>query len=235
MPRRDASGSESNVGRDAALDTQWRSGALVALRLTVLLVLVCGVGYPALLYGAARLAFPSQAEGSLLHDQCGRVIGSLLIGQLFEAPQYFHGRPSAVAYNAGSSGGSNLGSTNPVLADSLAARAIAFREANALARDRSLPPDVVTASGSGIDPHVSPEMANLQATRVRRARTRDRGVSFSAEQLQELIAAHTLTRQAGILGEPRVNVLELNLALDSLDSNAPIHFGCVPAATGAQR
>jgi K+-transporting ATPase ATPase C chain len=200
-------------------DGQWRDGWLVAIRLTLLLVLVCGVGYPALLYGGARLLFPGQAEGSPLLDRCGHVVGSRLVGQAFHRPTYFHGRPSAVGYDAASSGGSNLGPTNPALADSLIARAAAFRTTNLLAPGEPIPTDAITASGSGLDPDISPETAGLQIARV--AQTR----ALRVEALRTLVATHTTPSQAGFLGEPHVNVLALNVALDSMDggrcSSAP--------------
>jgi K+-transporting ATPase ATPase C chain len=194
-----------------------------ATRLTVALLLLTGVAFPAVLWGLARLAFPWQAEGSLLRDAGGRVVGSALIGQAFAAPRYFHGRPSAVAYAAAASGGSNIGPTNPQLLAGnggsyagVAAYAARFRAANGLAASAPLPVDVATASGSGLDPHVSPAAAELQVARVAAARA----PALDAAAVRALVRAHTRGRTLGLLGEPRVNVLTLNLALDSASARA---------------
>jgi potassium-transporting ATPase KdpC subunit len=217
-----------------------RSSVLV----TASLLLVCGVVYPVVLFGIARIAFPRQASGSLLHDAAGRIVGSALIGQTFVRPEYFHGRPSVTGYDAANSSGSNIGPTNPQLLqgndtersvsadDTPPPNAVAvegkphtyliagsyggarryaqqFRAENGLAESVSLPVDAVTASGSGLDPHISPANAALQLSRVARAR------AASIAAVLALVSAHTEGRQLGVLGEPRVNVLLLNLALDS--------------------
>jgi len=180
-----------------------------AVSLTCALLLLTGLAYPALLYVVGRIAVPWTANGSLVREPGGRVIGSALIGQAFVSARYFHGRPSAAAYDAGASGASNLGPTNPQLADSLARHAESFRAVNGLAPESVLPSDAVTASGSGLDPDISPQNAALQVGRVAAAR------SASVDRLRRLVAAHVTPPALGVLGEPRINVLRLNLALDS--------------------
>lgn len=176
----------------------------------VMLTLVTGVAYPLVVTGVARLAFARQAEGSVVVRD-GRAIGSELLGQSFSAPGYFWSRPSATApqpYNGGASTGSNLGPTNPALSDALAARVAALRAADP-GNTAPVPVDLVTSSGSGLDPHISPAAADFQVARVARAR------GWTPAKVRELVAAHTDDRTFGVLGEARVNVLQLNLALDS--------------------
>jgi K+-transporting ATPase ATPase C chain len=171
--------------------------------------LLTGVLFP-LLLAPARLAFPFQADGSLV-SRHGRVVGSLLLAQDFREPGYFHPRPSAAGDNGFdplASGGSNLGPGNPKLRDDLRTRAERYRSVNGLAADTLIPIDAVTCSGSGLDPHISPANADLQAPRV----ARERGLS--EETVRRLIADHTHGPQFGFLGRPRVFVLALNLALD---------------------
>jgi potassium-transporting ATPase KdpC subunit len=175
------------------------------------LTILTGVLYPAGVTALARIAFPSQAEGSLVRRN-GKVIGSALIGQAFARPGYFWSRPSAtgaVPYDGGASAGSNLGPTNPALADSVRRRVAALRDAD---RDSPgpIPVDLVTASGSGLDPHISPAAAAYQTGRV----ARERGLDST--RVAQIVARATEGRTWGILGEPRVNVLRLNLALDSI-------------------
>ncbi|OQY81748.1 MAG: potassium-transporting ATPase subunit C [Chloroflexi bacterium UTCFX4] len=182
--------------------------ALVAL---IALTIITGVLYPFAITLIAQIAFPSQANGSLI-VQNGNVVGSALIGQPFNAPKYFWSRPSAtgpVAYNAGASSGSNLGPTNPALLEAVQARAQALRAADPN-NTAPIPVDLVTASGSGLDPHISVATANYQIARVARARNLD------VARVQQLVAQFTEGRTFGILGEARVNVLQLNLALDAL-------------------
>lgn len=177
----------------------------------VLLTILTGGIYPLLVTGIAQLAFPFQANGSVIL-QDGRPVGSALIGQGFDDPRYFWGRPSAtspVPYNAASSSGSNLGPTNPALVEAVRGRAAALRQADP-AETAPIPVDLVTASGSGLDPHVSPAAAYFQAARVARLR------KLEASRVRELVAQHVEPRTLGVLGEPRVNVLRLNLALDAL-------------------
>jgi len=174
------------------------------------LTLITGIGYPLAVTGIAQIAFPHQANGSLI-ERGGRVIGSSLIGQPFSDPRYFWGRLSATAtpYDAGASSGSNLGPLNPALHDSVRARIDSLRAADPDA-PASVPVDLVTASGSGLDPEISVAAADYQAARIARAR------GLAPERVRALIAQHSEGRLLGVLGEPRVNVLELNLALDAL-------------------
>ena len=177
---------------------------------TVLLSVLFGGVYPAVVTGIGKVAFPAQAEGSLIHDDKGQIIGSRLIGQNFDKPQYVWGRLSATSpgpYNAGASGGSNFGVNNPALLDAVKGRIKALHDADP-DNIRPVPVDLVTASGSGLDPEISPAAAYYQAARVARAR------NISVDTVNALIAASTKDRTFGVLGEPRVNVLELNLALD---------------------
>ena len=180
-----------------------------ALSLFVFLTLLTGLAYPLLVTGMAQWFFPEQAAGSLIkHD--GQWIGSHLIGQSFSDPKYFWGRPSATApmpYNAAGSGGSNLGPLNPALVEAVKVRVAALRDADPANR-APVPADLVTASGSGLDPHISPAAAAYQIDRVSRRR------GLAPEQLRALVDQYTEGRQWGIFGEARVNVLELNLALD---------------------
>jgi potassium-transporting ATPase KdpC subunit len=182
-----------------------------ALSLLVAMTVLLGLAYPALVTGIARVAFPEGAAGSLvLRD--GKVVGSRLIGQAFSDPKYFWGRPSATSpqpYNALASSGSNLGPLNPALIDGVKVNAAALQAADP-EQHAPVPVELVAASASGLDPEISPAAAAWQAGRVARAR------DMPVEAVQALIAAHTSGPLLGFLGEPRVNVLELNLALDAL-------------------
>lgn len=181
-----------------------------ALVLFGALTLVCGVAYPLLVTGVAQTAFPEQANGSLV-KQDERVVGSRLIGQHFSSPGYFWSRPSATApypNNAAASSGSNLGPLNPALSDAVKQR-VADLQTNP-ASPSAVPVDLITSSASGLDPDISPAAAYFQVARIAQAR------QLTPEQLNTLVTAHIQGRQFGVLGEPRVNVLELNLALDAL-------------------
>lgn len=181
-----------------------------ALTLLAVMTVLTGLVYPLAVTGAARLAFPRQAGGSLV-ERDGRVAGSALIAQNFTGRHYFHPRPSAAGaegYDAASSGASNLGPIAKALVDTVAARVEAVRAANPDARG-PVPADLVTASGSGLDPHLSPAAVAYQVSRVAKAR------GLSEDAVRDLVAARTEGRQWGIFGEPRVNVLMLNVALDA--------------------
>jgi potassium-transporting ATPase KdpC subunit len=186
-----------------------RRQLLPALLAFVAFTVILGIVYPLTITGVSQLGFPSRANGSLVERE-GVVVGSSLIGQSFTAPQYFHPRPSAAGsgYDGGSSSASNFGPSNPDLVKDVSARLTAYRNENGLAPRAHVPVEAVTSSGSGLDPHISLADAKIQATRV--ARTR----GLSPTQVMDLVSEHTDGRTLGFLGEPGVNVLELNLALD---------------------
>lgn len=182
-----------------------------ALVLLLLLTAICGLAYPFAVTGLAQVMFPRQANGSLIVRD-GKPIGSALIGQQFTEPKYFWGRPSATApqpYNGSASGGSNLGPSNPALTAAVKQRIAALQAADP-GNTAPVPVDLVTTSGSGLDPQISPAAALYQVDRVARAR------DLAPAEVQALVARYTQGRQFGVLGEPRVDVLELNLALDRL-------------------
>ena len=186
-----------------------------ALVMLLLLALVTGLAYPLMVTAIGQIAFPRQASGSLIVID-GQTAGSELIGQPFDDPRYFWGRPSATApapYNAAASAGSNLGPSNDALVHAIQARIDALHAANAalgVANLAPVPVDLVTSSGSGLDPDISPAAAEWQVGRVARAR------NLSDQQIRSLVAQNTQNRQFGLLGEARVNVLKLNLALDAI-------------------
>jgi K+-transporting ATPase ATPase C chain len=188
-----------------------RSQIRPALTLLLIFTVLTGLIYPLAVIGIAQLVFPRQANGSLI-VQNGRTVGSALIGQPFDNPKYFWGRLSATApypYNAASSSGSNLGPTNPALLDEVKARIAALKAADP-SNAQPIPVDLVTSSGSGLDPHISVAAALYQLPRVARLR------GLSESTLRSLVDQYTRGRTLGFLGEPRVNVLELNLALDGI-------------------
>ncbi len=203
-----------------------RSEIRPALMVLLVLTAITGVVYPLLVTAIAQLAFPRQANGSLIVEN-GRVVGSSWIGQEFSAPGYFWGRLSATSppYNAGASSGSNLGPTNAALVDAARARIQALRAADPEAT-LPVPVDLVTASGSGLDPHISPAAAEYQVRRVAHAR------SLAPEEVRRLVAAYTTGRFLGVIGEPVVNVLELNLALDERTGGRAADHGTHIRAAG---
>ena len=184
-----------------------------AVSMLLVMTLITGIAYPLVATGVAQVLFPHQANGSLI-EKNGKPIGSELIGQSFDDPKYFWGRPSATTpqpYNGTASNGSNLGPTNTALRDAVQQRIDALRKADP-GNTAPVPTDLVTASGSGLDPEISPAAAQYQIARVARVR------HLSTEQVQSLVAKFTQGRQLGVLGEPRVNVLQLNVALDGLQN-----------------
>ena len=183
---------------------------LPSLRMLAVLTVLTGVIYPLVTLGVAQLAFPGNANGSLI-EQNGKIVASALIGQPFDDPKYFWSRPSATSpqpYNGAASSGSNQGPTNPALADAVKDRIKTLRDADP-GNAATVPADLVTASGSGLDPEISVAAAEYQLARVAKAR------GMAVDAVRELINRHTTGRTFGLLGEPRVNVVRLNLALDS--------------------
>jgi K+-transporting ATPase ATPase C chain len=177
-----------------------------AIAMTLVLTLLLGIIYPCVVTGLAQVFFKEKAQGSLI-EKNGKIIGSRLIGQPFQGPGYFHPRPSAagIGYEGIASGGSNLGPTSKKLAERVKSTAELLRSENP---DMPIPVDLVTSSASGLDPHITPAGAEFQIPRIARAR------GIQEEEVRQLVSKYTQGRQFGILGEPRVNVLELNLALD---------------------
>lgn len=200
-----------------------------AVLLTAFFVVVTGIVFPVAVWGVGRVAFPTQASGSLIRDAQGTVVGSALIGQVFARPEYFHPRPSAAGsgYDAANSGGANLGPTSDKLVNGINDDPVAkdvdesyagfrrlareYREENGLSREAVIPADAATRSASGLDPHISPANAIIQTSRVAKAR------HMSLGRVRALVAKHTEARTFGVFGEPRVNVLLLNRALDEAE------------------
>jgi len=184
-------------------------GAVLA---TLVIAIVCCGLYPLIVFGISQALFYQKANGSLILDKDGSVRGSKLLGQSFTVDKYFHPRPSAAGngYDAANSGGSNLGPTSQKLNDAIKDRIDAYRKENGLSQNQPVPADAVTASSSGLDPHISLRNAELQAPRVAKAR------GLSEEKLRELIKQNTDERDLGVLGDPGVNVLTLNLALNQV-------------------
>jgi K+-transporting ATPase ATPase C chain len=181
---------------------------------TLILAIVCCGLYPLVVWAVAQAAFPQKANGSLIVDKDGSVRGSRLIGQNFTADKYFHPRPSSAGngYDASNSSGSNLGPTSQKLHDSIAQSIADYRTQNGLATNAPVPADAVTGSASGLDPHISPQNAELQAARVAKVR------GLTVEKVRELVRQNTDSADLGFLGDPGVNVLTLNLTLDNLAS-----------------
>jgi K+-transporting ATPase ATPase C chain len=184
-------------------------GAVMA---TLVIAVVCCGLYPLVVFGISQALFRDKANGSLIVDQSGTVRGSKLLGQSFTGDKYFHPRPSAAGngYDATNSGGSNLGPTSQKLNDAIRDRIDAYRKENGLSENESVPADAVTSSGSGLDPHISVRNAEIQTARVAKAR------GLGEERVRDLIQQHTESRDLGLLGDPRVDVLTLNLALDEV-------------------
>lgn len=178
-----------------------------AILFTLVTMVLIGGGYHAALWAIGRVAFPAQAEGSLIRRPDGAIVGSRLIAQRFTRPEYFHPRPSGVDYSAASTGGTNYGPSNPDHLRTVRERLDAITSQVGARADR-VPSEMITASGAGLDPHIPPAAADLQAPRVASARR------VSVEQVRALVRAHTEPPSLGVLGRRRVNVLELNLALD---------------------
>jgi K+-transporting ATPase ATPase C chain len=213
---------------------------VVALRATLVTLVVLGLAYPLVITGLAQVMFPHRANGSIVTDDKGREVGSELIGQNFADPAYLHPRPSVNSYDAANSGGTNLAVTSKKLRDGqpddpatkdtdesftgVVDLAAAYRKDNGLPATTPIPADAVSRSASGLDPHVSPDNAALQAARIARAR------GVTVDRVQAILAQHTEGRELGFLGEPRVNVLEVNLALDR-SFGAPAHL----TAGGAEK
>jgi K+-transporting ATPase ATPase C chain len=185
-----------------------------AVMATLVIAIVCCGLYPLVVFGISQALFHGKANGSLILDRDGAVRGSKLLGQSFTGDKYFHPRPSAAGngYDAANSGGSNLGPTSQKLNDAIKDRIDAYRKENGLSENEPVPADAVTASGSGLDPHISLHNAQLQIARVAKAR------GLSEDKVRELVQQNTDERDVGVLGEPGVNVLQSNLALDSLGS-----------------
>ena len=181
------------------------------VRVSILLFIVCGIIYPLLMTGASQLLFPEKADGSLIIDGEGRVIGSELIGQHFTDPSYFSGRISSIGYDASGSGSANYAPSNEEMIARTKADIELFLEKNPDVSREDIPADLLTNSGSGLDPHISPMAARIQVARVAQAR------GISEEKVEKLVSAHTEGRQLGLFGEPRVNVLALNQELDRLE------------------
>jgi K+-transporting ATPase ATPase C chain len=188
----------------------------IAAKMTAVLTIITGIAYPLVVFALAHIFFPWQADGSLITNS-GRIVGSQLVGQTFSEERYFHGRPSAAGakgYDAENSGGSNLGPTNKALISAVDSRVKAVLEENPGIQASDIPVDLVTASGSGLDPEISPAAAEIQVGRVARAR------GISPGLVRSSIRENTRGRMLGAFGEPGVNVLKLNLALDALGPDA---------------
>ncbi|MFJ7754594.1 potassium-transporting ATPase subunit KdpC [Peribacillus muralis] len=180
------------------------------LRLVFVLLLICGVAYPVLMTGLAQLTMPAKAEGSLIKDQSGKLIGSEMIGQSFQDPRYFQGRVSSIEYDAANSGTLNYSPSNEELIDRTKKDISKFLEENPTVDKADIPSDLMTNSGSGLDPNISPDSAKVQVPRIAHER------ELTIEKVYLLVKKYTRSRSMGLFGEPRINVLELNMALDQL-------------------
>jgi K+-transporting ATPase ATPase C chain len=195
------------MGIRSTIEKRLNKDFQIAIRFTLVTTILFGLAYPLVVTGLSQLLFPRRSNGSLI-TRDGKIVGSQLIGQTFSSGSYFHSRPSSAGdgYDAANSSGSNLGPTNHALIERVQADVAKLRAENP---NVPIPADLVTASGSGLDPHISPAAAEFQVPRIARAR------KISQDSLRSLIAKHTEAREFGVFGEPRVNVLELNLDLDS--------------------
>ncbi|WP_138752615.1 potassium-transporting ATPase subunit KdpC [Paenibacillus sinopodophylli] len=186
------------------------SAITIPLRISVLFMVICGIIYPLASTGAAQLLFPRQADGSLMKDSTGQIVGSELIGQSFNNPQWFQGRVSSIDYNAAGSGSNNFGPSNPALTLRTAASIEAWKLDNPDISVSELPIALITNSGSGLDPHITPQSAMVQIPRISKL------TGEPADVLQQLVDKHTEGRDLGVFGDERVNVLKLNLALSAM-------------------
>jgi potassium-transporting ATPase KdpC subunit len=189
-----------------------KTQTIIALKFLLLMTILTGIIYPLFMTGVAQLAFPAKANGSMLMKD-GKIIGSVLIGQKFDSSIYFWSRPSAIGYNPIPSGASNYGPTSDTLKKQVTARRILFATKNSITDVTIIPKEMIFASGSGLDPHISPEAAMLQLARVATARNLD---ETKKQQIQQLIINMTEKPQFSLFGEPRINVFELNLALNNI-------------------
>lgn len=180
------------------------------LRISLVLLLICGVAYPLAMTGISQVIMPAKADGSMIQDEDGDIVGSELIGQMFTDPSYFSGRVSSIEYNAAGSGSGNYAPSNQDMIERTKKDIEEFLKNNPYVEKEDIPADLLTNSGSGLDPHISPIAARIQVPRV----ARERGLT--EEKLEKLIKEQTEGRQFGVFGEPRVNVLKLNMALDQL-------------------
>ncbi|MGF7086921.1 K+-transporting ATPase ATPase C chain [Kroppenstedtia sanguinis] len=178
------------------------------VRLSLLLILLCGLGYPLLMTGISQLLFPEQAEGSIIKNENGKVVGSKLVGQNFTGDEYFHGRISSIEYDAVNSGSNNYAPSNKTMIDRTQKTVDQLLKEDPGTRKEDIPLDLITNSASGLDPHISPEAARFQIPRVAKAS------GLSKQELASLIDLNTEGKEWGIFGEPRVNVLKLNLAVN---------------------
>lgn len=197
-------------GRVSAQTEATRVPVGIAVRTSLVFIVLCGLLYPLVTTGAAQLLMPKQANGSLIEDRSGNVVGSELIGQSFPDPKYFHGRLSSIEYNGAGSGSNNYAPSNPEMLERTKAEIEAWKKNNPNVPVQELPIDLVTNSGSGLDPHITPKSAEVQIPRV------SERTGIAEAELKRLVKEHTEGRDFGVFGEPRVNVLKLNLALQEL-------------------
>ncbi|WP_068777019.1 potassium-transporting ATPase subunit KdpC [Paenibacillus sp. FJAT-26967] len=192
-------------------EEEWTGSALsISIRISVIFIVLCGIIYPLVSTGAAQVIFPKQADGSVIKNEQGQIIGSENIGQQFTSPGLFHGRVSSIEYKAEASGSNNYAPSNPDMHKRTQESVEAWKKENPEVSVNKLPLSLITNSASGLDPHISPESAEVQIPRI------SKETGLTASQLQELVQKHTEGRDLGLFGEPRVNVLELNIDLQKL-------------------